>query len=140
MLPGMTDETRVLFNGDCPVCSFEIGHYQTYSADKGLPIRFDDLNGPDLADWGFDPDTAARRLYVLHQGEVTSGVDAFLVLWRQMPRWRWMARVVGLPGIRQAASLTYDHALAPAIYRWHRRRQRRRQSSESSSSRSELRQ
>lgn len=136
----MKEETRVLFNGDCPVCSFEIGHYQTYAADRGLPIRFDDLNGPDLAEWALDPDTAARRLYVLHQGEVTSGVDAFLVLWRQMPRWRWLACVVGLPGIRQVASGTYDRVLAPAIYRWHKRRQRRRQSSDSSSSRAELRQ
>ncbi len=73
---------------------------------------------------GIDADTAARRLYVLHQGVLTSGIPAFLVLWAQMPRYRWLARVVGLPGVRQVATLAYDHVLAPVIYRWHLRRQR----------------
>lgn len=118
--------TAVLFNADCPVCNFEISHYATYAARQGLPIRFDDLNSGALAAWGIDADTAARRLYVLHDGQLTSGIPAFLVLWAQMPRYRWLARVVGLPGVRQVASALYDHALAPLIYRWHLRRQRRR--------------
>jgi predicted DCC family thiol-disulfide oxidoreductase YuxK len=117
--------TSVLYNADCPVCSFEIGHYARYCGDMGLPVRFDDLNSAARERWGIDADTAARRLYVLHEGELTSGIPAFLVLWAQMPRYRWLARVVGLPGIRQVASLSYDHVLAPVIYRWHLRRQRR---------------
>ena len=123
----MTDEpaTAVLFNANCPVCNFEIGHYARYCRDAGLPIRFDDLNSQARAAWGIDADTAARRLHVLHEGQVTSGIPAFLVLWAQMPRYRWLARVVGLPGIRQVASAAYDFVLAPVIYRWHLRRLRR---------------
>lgn len=116
--------TSVLYNANCPVCSFEIGHYARYAEAKGLPIRFDDLNSDAREHWGIDADTAARRLYVLHEGELTSGIPAFLVLWARMPRYRWLARVVGLPGVRQVATLTYDHVLAPVIYRWHLRRQR----------------
>jgi predicted DCC family thiol-disulfide oxidoreductase YuxK len=122
---GEEPTTSVLYNADCPVCSFEIGHYARYCGDRGLPVRFDDLNSAARERWGIDADTAARRLYVLHQGELTSGIPAFLVLWAQMPRYRWLALVVGLPGIRQVASLSYDHVLAPVIYRWHLRRQRR---------------
>ena len=118
-------ETSVLFNANCPVCNFEIGHYARYCRDAGLPIRFDDLNTDARAAWGIDADTAARRLYVLHQGQLTSGIPAFLVLWARMPRYRWLARIVGLPGIRQIASGLYDLVLAPAIYRWHLRRLRR---------------
>lgn len=118
-------ETSVLFNANCPVCSFEIGHYARYAGRRDLPIRFDDLNSEALGCWGMDADTAARRLYVLHQGQLSSGVPAFLVLWGQMPRYRWLARLVGLPGIRQVASAVYDHVLAPAIYNWHLRRLRR---------------
>ena len=117
--------TKVLYNAECPVCSFEINHYAAYARKEGLPIRFDDLNGPDRAAWGIDADTAAQRLYVEHDGELLSGIPAFLVLWQEMPRYRWLARIVALPGIKQAASLTYDYALAPAIYRWHRRRKAR---------------
>jgi hypothetical protein len=118
-------ETRVLFNADCPVCSFEIGHYARYAGRSGLPIRFDDLNTDACDPWGIDADTAARRLYVLHEGVLTSGIPAFLVLWAQMPRYRLLGRVVGLPGIKQIAITTYDNVLAPAIYRWHLRRVKR---------------
>jgi predicted DCC family thiol-disulfide oxidoreductase YuxK len=119
-------KTSVLFNATCPVCNFEITHYARYAVANDLPIRFDDLNSDALGQWGLDADTAARRLYVLHEGTLTSGIPAFLVLWAQMPRYRWLARIVGFPGIIQIASFTYDHLLAPAIYRWHLRRLRRR--------------
>jgi len=123
----MTKEpaTAVLFNANCPVCNFEIGHYARYCRDAGLPIRFDDLNSEARAEWGIDADTAARRLYVLHGGRLTSGIPAFLVLWALMPRYRWLGRLVGLPGVRQVAAALYDHVLAPVIYRWHLRRLRR---------------
>jgi predicted DCC family thiol-disulfide oxidoreductase YuxK len=126
-VPRMTHEpeTSVLFNANCPVCSFEIGHYARYCRNTGLPIRFDDLNSDARAGWGIDADTAARRLYVLHDGQLTSGIPAFLVLWARMPRYRWLGRIVGLPGVRQTASVLYDVVLAPAIYRWHLRRLRR---------------
>ena len=118
-------KTSVLFNANCPVCNFEIQHYAQYAVANDLPIRFDDLNSGARDQWGLDADTAARRLYVLHEGALTSGIPAFLVLWAQMPRYRWLARVIGLPGIRQVASAAYDHVLAPVIYRWHLRRLRR---------------
>jgi predicted DCC family thiol-disulfide oxidoreductase YuxK len=118
-------KTSVLYNANCPVCNFEIQHYARYAGDKGLPIRFDDLNTDARADWGLDADTAARRLYVLQNGQLSSGIPAFLVLWQQMPKYRWLARVVGLPGIKQIATVAYDHALAPVIYRWHLRRLRK---------------
>ena len=116
--------TSVLYNASCPVCNFEIQHYARYADAKGLPIRFDDLNSDARTKWGLDADTAARRLYVLHEGALTSGIPAFLVLWAQMPKYRWLARVVGLPGIKQIAGAAYDHVLAPVIYRWHLRRLR----------------
>jgi len=117
-------KTSVLYNATCPVCSFEIERYARYAGANDLAIRFDDLNSDARERWALDADTAARRLYVLHDSTLTSGIPAFLVLWTQMPRYRWLATVVGFPGIRQVASLAYDHVLAPAIYRWHLRRLR----------------
>ena len=116
-------KTSVLYNATCPVCNFEIQHYARYAGANGLPIRFDDLNSDARGEWALDADTAARRLYVMHDGKLTSGIAAFLVLWTQMPRYRVLAKVVGLPGIKHFATLAYDHVLAPTIYRWHLRRQ-----------------
>ncbi len=105
------------------MCSFEINHYASYAKTRALPIRFEDLNADDLSDWGLTADQAARRLYVLKEGEMLSGIPAFLALWQDMPRYRILARVVGVPGIRHVACAVYDYALAPLIYRWHKRRQ-----------------
>ena len=121
----MEDDTRVLNNETCPVCRFEIDAYARRAKADSLPIRFDDLNTDARALWGLDSDTAARRLYVLHDGVLTSGIPAFLVLWAQMPRYRTLGRIVGLPGIKQIAIAAYDHVLAPLIYRWHLRRVRK---------------
>ena len=118
-------DTRVLYNAQCPVCSFEINHYDAYAKSQDLPIRFDDLNADVLDEWDMDSDTAAKRLHVLHQGKLIAGIPAFLVLWQEMPRYRWLARVVGLPGLKQIACAAYDYVLAPAIYAWHKRRQKR---------------
>ena len=111
--------TRVLYNDACPVCRTEIRHYARYAETHALPLRFEDLNAGDLADWGLSADDAARRLHVLKDGQLHAGIDGFLVLWAQMPRYRWLGRLVGLPGIRQLASAAYDWVLAPVIYRWH---------------------
>lgn len=118
-------ETAVLYNAECPVCNFEISHYAKYASQQSLDIGFDDLNTDACSEWQLSPDDAAKRLYVRHGDEVTSGIPAFLVLWQQMPRYRWLAHVVGLPGIKQLASVIYDYALAPAIYRWHLSRKRK---------------
>ena len=123
MTDNLTKPTRVLYNAQCPVCNFEIKHYERYSSDSALPLGFDDLNSDALANWDLTADQAARRLYVFHKGALTSGIEGFLVLWAQMPRYRWLGRLVGCPGIKQIACAIYDHALAPAIYRWHLHRQ-----------------
>ncbi|CUH76781.1 hypothetical protein TRM7557_01058 [Tritonibacter multivorans] len=113
-------QTEVLYNAECPVCNFEISHYADHARDKGLAIRFDDLNSGDLARWGLDEDTAARRLYVRQGDRLLSGIDGFLVLWAEMPKYRWLGQIVALPGVLQLARFGYDYVLAPIIYRWHR--------------------
>jgi len=115
----MSDEIRVLYNARCPVCRTEIDHYAAHTRARNLPIRFDDLNSADIADWGISADQAARRLHVFKDGEIYSGINGFLVLWQGMPRWRALATLVALPGVRGLATALYDRALAPALYRRH---------------------
>lgn len=119
--------TKVLYNADCPVCSFEIDHYARIGSKHDLPLIFDDLNdGTALAKWGIDQDSAAKRLHVLKNGEVHSGIPAFIILWREMPGYRWLAQFANVPGVHRAAVWTYDRVLAPALYRWHLLRNRRK--------------
>ena len=75
--------------------------------------------------WGLTPDLAARKLHVIENGQLVAGAPAFLALWEKMPRFRPLARLLGLPGLRQIAGLVYDTVLAPALYALHRRRVQR---------------
>lgn len=118
----MSKDTRVLYNGNCPVCNFEIGHYSNYAGKKALPIRFEDLNCGDLSDWGVSQDDAARRLYVLKDGALLSGIPAFLALWDDMPRYTWLARFVRLPIIHGLTCQLYNRIIAPWLYRRHLKR------------------
>ncbi len=121
----MTQETTVIYNGSCPICSREVDAYRREAGRHGAPLRFEDLGTADLVRHGLDADTAARRLHVVQDGRLLSGVDAFAVVWETLPRWRWLARLVRMPVIGPAARLGYDRAAAPLLYALHRRRQRR---------------
>jgi predicted DCC family thiol-disulfide oxidoreductase YuxK len=116
-------DTIVIYNGECPVCSREIGVYRARAVG---PVRFVDLNACDMTSFGLSPDEAARRLHVVEEGRLLAGVDAFLALWRATPGFRWLAAFVGRPGVRQVAGAVYERILAPALYRQHLRRVRAR--------------
>lgn len=118
----MTEETHVLYNETCPVCRFEIGQYRKEALAEGARLRFDDLT--HTAAWGITPEDAARRLHVRHQGKILSGIPAFQILWAQLPRCRWLARLTALPLLHPLTCAAYDHMLAPLLYRAHLRRQR----------------
>ncbi|MFT5868376.1 MAG: putative DCC family thiol-disulfide oxidoreductase YuxK [Paracoccaceae bacterium] len=118
----MDPKINTIYNAECPVCRFEIDHYRAYSTQADLPLTFCDLNTTDLAAWGLSPDQAARRLHVLKDGQLYAGMPAFFVLWRQMPKYHWLARLIDRAVLRPTAIAAYEWVLAPLIYRWHLRR------------------
>ena len=120
----MTEDTRILYNDTCPLCRFEVDGYRRAADAAAAPLRFDRLD--QAADWGLTPDQAARRLHVLQDGKLLSGLAAFRSIWAGLPRWRWVARVTGWPLINPALTLLYDRIAAPLLYRAHLRRQAKR--------------
>ncbi len=118
----MSKQCTVIYNGDCPICAREI---EVYRARAGAGVAFVDLNGADLSAYGLTSDEAARQLYVVRDGRVLAGVDAFLALWRETPGFGWLARLVDLPGVRLVAGGVYGWVLAPVLFAMHKRRQAR---------------
>ncbi len=114
-------ETRVLYNESCPICSREIKHYARLAEDGDLPLAFDGL-GDAAADWGIEAETAAKRIHVQQGDRLLVGVPAFLAMWAEIPRYRWLAKVVGAPVIRPIVTVIYDWILAPVLYAMHKRR------------------
>ena len=108
--------TRVLFNGDCKICSKEICVYQTYGAGRELPIDFKDINAIDLAPFGLTRNETARQLHVIKNYELFKGVKAFVVLWNEMPRYRFLAKIFSLPWVTDVAQFFYYHIIARYLY------------------------
>jgi len=108
--------TTVLFNGDCKICNKEICVYQTYGAGRGLPIDFKDINAIDLAPLGLTRNETARQLHVIKNYELFKGVKAFVVLWNEMPRYRFLAKIFSLPVVTDLAQFFYYHIIARYLY------------------------
>ncbi|MDG1069874.1 MAG: DUF393 domain-containing protein [Sulfitobacter sp.] len=124
----MTDTLDVLYNASCPICRREVDHYAKLSARHDLPIGYHDLGEAELAAWGMTAKDAAQRLHVRKDGQIYGGIPAFIMLWREIPQMRWLARLASLPVLNWLAVKLYDHILAPLLYRWHLSRERKRQS------------
>lgn len=116
----------VLYNAECPICSREIALYRREAEARGLPLRFEGLEGGAPERLGLTPDEAARRLHVVRDGRVLSGLDAFRALWAALPRTAWLARLTGRRGVGAAAGVLYERVAAPLLYAMHRRRAARR--------------
>ncbi|MGD2019824.1 MAG: DUF393 domain-containing protein [Thiohalocapsa sp.] len=83
------------YDGGCPLCSKEIAHYRR--VDRAGRIRWVDItqDSESLAAAGLDQLTAMRRLHVQDtDGRLVQGVPAFVAIWRHLPGYRWLARVV----------------------------------------------
>ena len=123
-------EVTVLYNAACPVCDAEISHYRRAANENAAPLAFSDINinTGTLAERGISDRDLKRRMHVATQsGEVASGVDAFLAIWRRLPNYRWLAALVALPGIRQMFSAAYEWIAVPVLAAWNARRERHNQ-------------
>ncbi|MQX36684.1 thiol-disulfide oxidoreductase DCC family protein [Roseospira navarrensis] len=116
------------YNGSCPICRTEIEHYQGVDDRNDVGLGWHDVSqgSGGLAIFGIEGEAATRRLYAIDgKGRLHAGVDAFIQVWQRLPGYRWLGRLVALPGIRQIAGGIYEGVLAPLLFRWNRWRRHR---------------
>jgi len=97
----------VYYDGACPLCRLEIGYYK--SRDRLRAIRFVDVSRAD-ADTGNNLERAAAmaRFHVRQgNGELVSGAQGFVAVWRVLPRWRVLAHIARAPGVLLALEGAY---------------------------------
>lgn len=100
----------VFYNGACSVCRKHVARFQKISAGHPRLIAWADSYAAPwaLRRWHVDPAEALLRLYaVTDDGRLLSGAAAFARLWRELPGYRALGIIVGLPGIRQIAEGLY---------------------------------
>jgi len=119
------EKLTVLYNDQCPVCSFEIEHYRALCSKRGIDLGFEKISaqGPMLTGAKLSVTEAKKRLHVKTQdGQIKIGVDGFLALWAEMPGYQMLGRVVALPGIYHLTVVVYNRILAPLLFWWDKRR------------------
>ena len=129
----MADDTKrnltVYFDGSCPLCRVEIGHYQRHCGAEQIDfVDVSDVSVPVADD--LDRKAAMARFHVREaDGQLHSGADAFARIWQRLPSWWWAAAVARVPGVTPVLELAYRGFLPirPAMSRLAGRIQRWRQ-------------
>ena len=100
---------KVFYDGKCGMCSREIRHYMKISPRETFIWR-DIANEPQhLKEINVSQSSALKRLHVIDQdGNIQIGVDAFIAIWRKIPRWRLLAFLCAMPGIKFTLGVLYN--------------------------------
>jgi predicted DCC family thiol-disulfide oxidoreductase YuxK len=102
----------VFYDGKCGLCRREIEHYKRIAPACVFEWVDITVDASPIKRLGI---AYALGLKLLHaqdsQGKLHVGVDAFLLIWKQIPRWRILAIIVATPYIRPIANYAY-HAFA----------------------------
>ena len=98
----------VYFDGNCGMCSREIGYYRRI-ADPGIFSWLDISKAEVSLDHeSFTRLDALKFLHVRDQaGDLHVGVSAFVVIWRQLRGWRTLAYLAGTPGVNRLLEFCY---------------------------------
>jgi predicted DCC family thiol-disulfide oxidoreductase YuxK len=117
----------IYFDGECPLCTIEIAHYQRQSGANDLCFLDISRDGADPGE-GLTHEAALARFHVrAPDGTLLSGAAAFVSIWQELPQWRWAARLARLPGVLPLLELGYRAflPLRPALAAVVRRRGRK---------------
>jgi predicted DCC family thiol-disulfide oxidoreductase YuxK len=122
----MRSKLIVWYNTKCPVCNGGIKWQQSrlVRAAQAGAIEFRDINlePTALARFGAGVEDVRRRLYgVDAESRLFVGADCAIEVWRRTPGDAWLARLLGLPVVRQIARFGYDR-FADLLYAWNRRK------------------
>ncbi len=108
----------VYYDGKCGLCRKEISYYKKIAADGQFVWSDIAHDVRPLSLLGVSQMDALRRLHATDsKGKLHIGVNAFILIWQQLPAWRLLAMLVDIPVLRHMAAMLYN---AFADYRFAR--------------------
>lgn len=114
---------KVLYDGDCPLCSREIGFLEKRDKGRGR-IAFEDITEPsfDPGVYGLDAEQVMARIHgVLPDGSVVEGVEVFRRAYGAVGL-GWLVAPTRWPGLRGLFDIAY-RVFARNRLRWTGREQ-----------------
>ena len=83
---------KVYYNESCSICRAEINHYKKQNIEE---IDWVDItNNIDAEKETLKNDkTLLRRLHVKKNGKIFSGAEAFLLIWKNIPKYKFLYKI-----------------------------------------------
>ena len=98
---------KVYFNNSCKICKAEIDLYKKEKIDE---IDWVDITDNELAEKETSKDgkQLLRRLHVKDGEKILQGAEAFLLVWKKIPKYRFLYSFLRLPIIFSLFSAVYE--------------------------------
>ena len=98
---------KVYYNESCNICRAEINLYKKQNIKE---IEWVDITSNKVAEKKISRDnkTLLRRLHVEENGQVFGGARAFLVVWKKIPKYKFLYTFFKLPIIFNVFSFFYE--------------------------------
>lgn len=98
----------IYFDGLCMACSLEINHYRKLKGSENF--EFIDITESNFSaeHHGLDPFKVHKVMHVKDSsGRLFEGIDAFVAIWDQIPRYQFLSRLAKKSFFRGALELGY---------------------------------
>ena len=98
---------KVYYNESCSICRAEINLYKKQNIKQ---INWVDITNNVTAekDTSKDEESLLRRLHVEEDGKIFEGAKAFLLVWKKIPKYRFLYIFFKLPIIFTLFSFFYE--------------------------------
>ena len=98
---------KVYYNESCNICKAEINLYKKQNIEE---IEWVDITNNIIAEkeTSKNDKNLLRRLHVIDNGKVFEGAEAFLLVWKKIPKYRFLYKFFRLPIIFQIFKFTYE--------------------------------
>ena len=98
---------KVYFNNSCNICRTEINLYKKQNIKDIEWIDITDNRSAELETQKNDK-TLLRRLHIKDGGKVISGAEAFLLVWKKIPKYKFLYTFFKMPIIFTLFSYFYE--------------------------------
>ena len=98
---------KVYYNESCSICRAEINLYKKQNIEE---IDWVDITNNIAAEneTSKDDKTLLRRLHVIKDGKVFEGAEAFLLVWKKIPKYKFLYKFFKLPIIFTLFNFAYE--------------------------------
>ena len=98
---------KVYFNNSCNICRAEINLYKKQNIEDIEWVDITDNKSAEI-ETQKDNKTLLRRLHIKDGGKVIGGAEAFLLVWKKIPKYKFLYTFFRIPIIFTLFSYFYE--------------------------------